>query len=99
MNFVISSLIWRHFNNDKSYATADCLLNIIEQVRVRLAKLGETYLYTPLSNTIYRLVYKSKRDLKLDVLGTLRAVELEFYRRYVGPYEDLKIKENGDLKL
>ena len=30
---------------------------------------------------------------------TLRASQLEFYRRIVGPYEDEKIEENGDVTI
>lgn len=30
-------------------------------------------------------------------LGVLEAVKQEFYRRVVAPYEDKKIKENGDV--
>lgn len=33
------------------------------------------------------------------VLGVLEAVKQEFYRRKVTPYEDNKIKENGDISL
>ena len=32
-----------------------------------------------------------------DVIGALEACKLEFYRRVVSPYEDNKIKENGDV--
>lgn len=32
-----------------------------------------------------------------EALGVLEAVKLELYRRVVGPYEDRKIAENGDL--
>jgi len=31
-------------------------------------------------------------------LGELEAAKLEIYRRQVAPYEDKKIKENGDVK-
>jgi hypothetical protein len=31
------------------------------------------------------------------VLGALEAAKLEFYRRQVAPYEDGKIRENGDV--
>ena len=31
------------------------------------------------------------------VIGTLFCVALEFYRRVAAPYEDKKIKENGDV--
>lgn len=32
-----------------------------------------------------------------DCLGALTGAQLEFYRRVVAPYEDQKIKENGDV--
>jgi hypothetical protein len=32
-----------------------------------------------------------------DVLGALEGTKAEFYRRVVIPYEDTKIKENGDV--
>lgn len=33
-----------------------------------------------------------------SLLGVLDAVSKEFYRRKVAPYEDEKIKENGDIQ-
>jgi hypothetical protein len=30
-------------------------------------------------------------------IGVLECIKLEFYRRMVGPYEDTKIKESGDV--
>ncbi len=32
-----------------------------------------------------------------DVVGALEGAKLEFYRRVAATYEDLKIKENGDV--
>lgn len=32
-----------------------------------------------------------------DVLGALEGAKLEFYRRSMAPYEDIKILENGDV--
>ena len=32
-----------------------------------------------------------------DILGALEGAKLEFYRRVAAPYEDQKIKENGDV--
>ena len=32
-----------------------------------------------------------------EVLGAIEAAKLELYRREVGPYEDQKILENGDV--
>lgn len=32
-----------------------------------------------------------------DIVGALEGAKLEFYRRVAVPYEDNKIKENGDV--
>ena len=32
-----------------------------------------------------------------DAIGALEGAKLELYRRHVGPYENIKIKENGDV--
>lgn len=32
-----------------------------------------------------------------DIVGALDGAKVELQRRIVGPYEDLKIKENGDV--
>lgn len=32
-----------------------------------------------------------------DVIGALECSKMEIYRRFVVPYEEIKIKENGDI--
>lgn len=32
-----------------------------------------------------------------DIMGALTGANLEFYRKIVAPYEDIKIKENGEV--
>ena len=32
-----------------------------------------------------------------DLMGVLECAKFELYRRRVGPYEDTKLKENGDV--
>lgn len=34
-----------------------------------------------------------------DVVGALEGAKIEFYRRLAVPYEEVKIKENGDLNV
>jgi hypothetical protein len=34
-----------------------------------------------------------------DLIGVLECVKLELYRRHIAPYEDEKIKQNGDIVL
>lgn len=54
----------------------------------------------------YIFSYEIKRYVELkglsyktinDVIGALEGAKLEFYRRVAAPYEDQKIKENGDV--
>lgn len=32
-----------------------------------------------------------------DIIGALEGAKLELYRRFIGPYEDIKIEQNGDV--
>jgi len=51
--------------------------------------------------TMLCIQYMKKKDKNYqhinDVLGALEGAKLEFYRRYAAPYEDDKIKLNGDV--
>lgn len=53
------------------------------------------YLFTLLCKGYF--IRKGDYQAINDVLGALEACKLEFYRRVVVPYEDQKIKENGDV--
>ena len=52
------------------------------------------YIITRLLNAVFPRRYYS---LALAI-GVLVTCGLEFYRRVVAPYEDAKIKENGDVQ-
>ncbi|MBU2542645.1 hypothetical protein KJ785_03735, partial [Patescibacteria group bacterium] len=32
-----------------------------------------------------------------ELVGALESAKLEFYRREIAPYEDIKVEENGDV--
>jgi hypothetical protein len=54
-----------------------------------------------LTYAIYRLLlnYQAANFAEHSaVLGAVEAAKLEYYRRKVAPYEDEKIKENGDVR-
>jgi hypothetical protein len=42
--------------------------------------------------------YKPKYFNYNRVIGLLECIKLEFYRRQIAEYENLKIKENGDVE-
>jgi len=48
--------------------------------------------------TLIHKLYPTKYFHLNRALGVLSAITLELYRRIVGPYEDEKIKENGDVE-
>jgi len=53
--------------------------------------------------TITRLIhnYINKHGKKYntlnDAIGILQCTQLELYRHVIGPYEDIKIEDNGDI--
>lgn len=47
---------------------------------------------------IIKNLYPKKYFHLNRALGVLTAITKEFYRRVVGPYEDSKISENGDVE-
>ena len=52
------------------------------------------YAVTKIIKNIYPLKYFHLNR----ALGVLSAITQEFYRKVVGPYEETKITENGDVK-
>lgn len=74
----------------------------LDALCVRLRALYKDERAGHLNYTITRLCLATlgrtpKYDDYNSVLGALEAAKLELYRRQVGPYEDLKIAENGDV--
>jgi hypothetical protein len=54
------------------------------------------YLFTRIA-LIYAKTHGVNYQTINDVLGALEGAKNEFYRRVAVPYEDKKIKENGDV--
>lgn len=71
-----------------------CLNNLIYGFSTILKKTGRLnyFLFKLAKYTCYS--YREYRDF----IGELEAAKLEIYRRQIAPYEDKKIKENGDVK-
>jgi hypothetical protein len=51
------------------------------------------YIITTILKEVYPLRYFNLNR----AIGVMESCKLEFYRRVVGPYEDVKIRENGDV--
>ena len=55
------------------------------------------YTITKLLLKTYDIPEKQSYTIYNEIMGVLSCVQAEFYRRFIAPYEDLKIKENGDV--
>jgi hypothetical protein len=51
------------------------------------------YVVTKILKGVYPLKYYHLNK----AIGALECIKLEFYRRVAAPYEDVKIKESGDV--
>jgi hypothetical protein len=54
------------------------------------------YVITSLCNLYLEEIGKTYTSIN-EVVGVLECAKLELYRRIAAPYEDEKIKENGDV--
>lgn len=55
------------------------------------------YVITKAINDYYWMANVQNYQTINDIIGALEGAKLEFYRRVAAPYEDEKIKENGDV--
>lgn len=54
------------------------------------------FIISDLCNEYLRVNGVSYKNLN-ELIGAIECAKLELYRRMAAPYEDLKIKENGDV--
>ena len=75
---------------------------IRQEERLRAAKLPETpgelnYAITTLCvEYLHAVLSPGYQDMN-EIMGVLECAKQEFYRQVVAPYEDRKLKENGDV--
>ena len=75
--------------------------SILAELKVMLDKIDPTKIDGELNyliTNILKIAYKPSYYNYNKAMGLLECIKQEFYRRDVAPYEDVKIKENGDLK-
>lgn len=54
------------------------------------------YIISTILNNFITMNHKTYSSFN-SVIGVLECAKLELYRRHIGPYEDKKIAENGDI--
>ena len=70
--------------------------NIVEDTNDPMNAGELNFLLTSICRDYFRLRGGRYQQIN-DVIGAREGCKLEFYRRLVGPYEDKKIEENGDV--
>jgi hypothetical protein len=98
---VIDALITR---NGLSYGLVNDVVGAIERLKFDM-QFGEitaqpSALYDWLAEYVHQYAEDHEEDdqsqVQADVVGALECAKLELYRRLAAPYEDQKIKLNGD---
>lgn len=72
-------------------------IDLIEYLGDLISNAGDfNYVVTKLAHTYIENEGTNYQHMN-DILGALEGAKLELYRRKIGPYEDIKIDENGDV--
>lgn len=93
-NYVIEENNMPYIKQEKRIIWED-VLNKLDNIY--LNNPGDlNYLFTRIIKQYIEDVGKNYQSMN-DIMGALEGCKQEFYRRVVSPYEDQKIKENGDV--
>ena len=80
-------------NRKKYDAVLNELVGILKTLPPEEVDGELNYIVTKILKGVYPLRYYHINK----AIGVLECVKLEFYRRVAAPYEDIKIKESGDV--
>ena len=73
--------------------TVDKLITLLKERPLESTDGDLNYIITRIIKEVYPLRYFHINR----AMGVLECVKQEFYRRVAAPYEDIKIKQNGDV--
>jgi hypothetical protein len=83
-----------YINLDRSYEICPDHKGTIASAPKNPGELN--YLFTVIAQAYFYNTTKNYQAIN-DIIGALEGAKLELYRRLAAPYEDRKIKENGDV--
>ena len=83
---IVGEMGWDEYDPDFDYINTEAI-DCAGDMQYAMAAMIKRYIAK------YGLSYQVCND----VMGALVGAQQEFYRRTVAPYEDKKIKENGDI--
>lgn len=86
LNYVLTRMLWSFLDQNPGYTNHRRIYSFLE-------KLKSTIDTTIPNAHGYEEIYE------LEAIGVISNMIQETYRRKTAPYEDLKIKENGDVNV
>lgn len=86
-----------YINKENRVKFDSCIDILAEKLCEKKFEPGEfNYVVSRLMWKIFKL--SPSYTLGNSLIGALECIKLEFYRRLLSPYEDEKIKQNGDVE-
>jgi len=83
----------KYKNREKYKKVLENLIEILKSLPLKEVDGELNYVVTKIIKEVYPLRYFHLNR----AMGVLESIKQEFYRRVVAPYEDVKIKESGDV--
>lgn len=80
-------------NRPKYEESLNWLIDVLKEQPVESIDGELNYIITRILKGVYPLKYFNLNR----AIGVLESCKLEFYRRVIAPYEDIKIDQNGDV--
>ncbi len=71
--------------------------NIISQIDLFELNVGDINYFVTKLLIEYINVHGENYENYNSLIGVLECIKQEFYRKNIAPYEDVKIKQNGDV--
>lgn len=71
--------------------------NIISQINLFELNVGDINYFVTKLLIEYINVHGENYENYNSLIGVLECIKQEFYRKNIAPYEDVKIKQNGDV--
>lgn len=103
LNSVIDSLVKREESGKDILGDLNYVVTSIIVHYLKLVDSPKYFKFVYANNILRRIesiIYRrsfQNNDYYFNVLATIDCIKMEIYRRWAAPYEDSKIKSNGDI--
>ena len=93
LNYILTSLIWSFLDENPGYTNHRRVYSFLEKLKLNFI----VNFRNDTDHFLHGSCHGYEETPALEVIGVISNIIQETYRRKTAPYEDLKIKENGDV--